>query len=356
MLLSNCVRVFPITQECQEAKSFAEQPSKIQRHLVTNMILPDFHLLNPDAEQALYQPHLSVLVSKLMPHKDAHDLLAAQFGGDSSKFEKLWSAFIAPWLGIPSFQSNESSPTSAMKFSPGQKVRTTVGDGQIISIVADPQRYKVSFPFGVGYVHPDAIAHLLPSSSSVVDAGANDSQLMSDNVQVIFCTENIYLCMRLYMLLATILYQVKDEIESDGYTKCIAAIVDFIKSKTNVKEFESTIRGITDKNIFNFVAIPKLVQSCGDTLSAVVEEGFIENLYHCSQLKLTDLNQLRSLSTNVTEDALYRLQISTSTSQMFFSFLPTDVEIKLPNAVAPEKRSFETGQSDMEVTKRLKTE
>ena len=325
------------------------------------MILPDFHLSNQDQQLALYQPHLSVPVSKMMPHKDAHDLLAAQIRGDRSKFSKLWSVFMAPWFGLPStFEPNESS-TAAMKFSPGQKVRTTVGDGQIISIAADPQRYKVKFSFGVGYVHPDAIAHLLPSSSSAADvAEADDSQLMQDDVQILFGTENIYLLMRMYMLLVTMLYQAKDAVEGDGYTSCMAAIVDFVTSKTDVKEFESTIRGIIDKNVFNIVAIPSLVKSCGDAMAKVVEEDVIENLYHCSQLKLKDLNQLRSLSIDVTEEAVYRLQISSSANQVFFSYMPTDVELQLSNTVASEKRPLESVENDdMKIdddSKRLKTE
>jgi hypothetical protein len=324
------------------------------------MILPDFHLMNSDQELALYQPHLSVLVSKMMPHKDAHDLLAAQFGGDRGKFSKLWSGFIAPWFGLPpTYESNESRST-AMKFSPGQKVRTTVGDGQIISIATDPHRYKVKFSFGVGYVHPNAIAHLLPSSNSAPDdASADNSQLMQDNIQILFGTENMYLSMRLYMLLVTMLYQAKDAIEGDGYTRCIAAIVDFIKSKTDVKEFETTIRGIIDKNVFNIVAIPQLVQSCGNAMVKVVEEDVVDNLYHCSQLKLKDLNKLRSLSMDVTEEAVYRLQIYSSANQVFFSYLPADVELQLSNTAVSEKRTLETEENDyMKVdddTKRLKT-
>lgn len=356
-----------ISQECQHAKSFAKHPSKIRRHQATNIILPDFHLLNPDQELALYQPHLSVLVSKMMPHKDAHDLLAAQFGGDRIKFSKLWSGFVAPWFGLPStwdIDEAESSSTT-MKFSPGQRVRSTVGDGQIISVDAGSKRYKVKFSFGVGYVHPDSIAHLLPSSSSLPDdAGGDDSQFMHEDIQVLFGTENIYLFVRLYILLVTMLYQAKDTIEGDGYTSCMSAVVDFVKSKTDVKEFESTVRGLTDKNVFNIVAIPPLVESCGDALAKVIHEDVIYSLYHCSQLKLKDLNLLRSLSMGVSEEAAYRVQIHSSASQVFFSYLSADEDLLLSNPLASpsEKRSFETEEdadkkdNDNDNTKRLKTE
>ena len=166
--------------------------------------------------------------------------------------------------------------------------------------------------------------------------------------------------MRLYMLLVTMLYQAKDAIEGDGYTNCICAIADFIKSKTDVKEFESAVRGITDKNVFNIVAIPPLVESCGDAMVKVVKEDVIENLYHCSQLKLKDLNQLRSLSLDVTEEDVYRVQIHSSASQVFFSYLPADVELQLSNNLASEKRPLETEKNadmrDEGDSKRVKAE
>ncbi len=127
----------------------------------------------------------------------------------------------------------------------------------------------------------------------------------------------------------------------------------------SMNQFESTIRGITDKNVFNIVAIPALAQSCGDAMAMVVEEDVIENFYHCSQLKLQDLNQLRSLSIDVTEEVVYRLQISSSANQVFFSYIPADVELQLSNTIASEKRTLESGANDMKVdedTKRLKTE
>jgi hypothetical protein len=42
-----------------------------------------------------------------------------------------------------------------------------------------------------------------------------------------------------------------------------------------------------------------------------------------------DLNQLRDLSLGITDDATYRLQIQSSASQVFFSFLPVDMELRL---------------------------
>mmetsp|Transcript_26161 Transcript_26161/g.33460 ORF Transcript_26161/g.33460 Transcript_26161/m.33460 type:complete len:122 (-) Transcript_26161:116-481(-) len=63
----------------------------------------------------------------------------------------------------------------------------------------------------------------------------------------------------------------------------------------------------------------------------MAKEGMLETLYHCSQLKLKDLNQQRNLSLDLTYEAIYRFQIQSSASQVFFSYLPVDVELILTN-------------------------
>jgi len=337
-----------LLEECHKAKSFAKHPSKIQRHPATNMILPDFHLMNPDPSLALFQPHLSVLVSKNMPHKHAYDLLNAYFAKSSSDketFSKIWADFIAPWFGLPLRweESGGTAASSTVKFTPGQRVRTTVGDGVILSVVegktADSFRYLVKFPFGVGYVKPSAVAHLLPTShpTSEVDIGSDDkSQLMQDDIQVIFGTEKIYVFMRLYILLVTMLYQAKDivdrkNVSESGYTEVMSSLKALIKGKADAKDFEAECRKYVDNDVYNFVAIPPLVESCAGALVKMAKEGMLETLYHCSQLKLKDLNQQRNLSLDLTYEAIYRFQIQSSASQVFFSYLPVDVELILTN-------------------------
>lgn len=55
---------------------------------------------------------------------------------------------------------------------------------------------------------------------------------------------------------------------------------------------------------------------------------FSHLLFYSVKLK-QDLNQLRDLSLGITNDATYRLQIQASASQVFFSFLPVDMELTL---------------------------
>jgi hypothetical protein len=54
-----------------------------------------------------------------------------------------------------------------------------------------------------------------------------------------------------------------------------------------------------------------------------------------------DLKQQRNLSLEIADDAVYRLQIQSSASQVFFAYLPADAEIQLANPldVNPTTRS-----------------
>mmetsp|Transcript_5617 Transcript_5617/g.12774 ORF Transcript_5617/g.12774 Transcript_5617/m.12774 type:complete len:1338 (-) Transcript_5617:117-4130(-) len=395
-----------LLEECQRAKYFAKHPSKIQRHPATNMILPDFHLMNPDLKLALFQPYLSVLVSKNMPHKHAYDLLMAHFAKsimEKELFSKILVDFIAPWFGLPlhweesgggMHGSDKVTPT--VKFTPGQRVRTTVGDGQIVSVIegktSDSFRYLVKFSFGVGHVLPSAVAHILPSNSSEMDTSSDDGTsklLMPDGIQVLFATEKIYIFMRLYILLVTMLYQAKDIIdrksvssnkpsevgEKSGYSGVMSSLQELTQGKIEPKDFEAECRKYVDEDVHNFVAIPPLVEQCAGALVKVAKENCLENLYHCSQLKLKDLNQLRNLSLDMTDEAIYRLQIESSASQVFFSHLPVDVELQLTNPLdvkpseptepgndkplalddkpleSDAKRPLETGEENPEATK-----
>ena len=303
-------RSYKLHQECHRAKSFAKHPSKIQRHPATNMILPDFHLMNPDNELALFQPYLSVLVSKNMPHEDASTLLKAYFGRSASKssgtdmklFNKVWTNFISPWFGFSSLDSSDT----AVKYTPGQKVRTVVGDGEIVSVkeskddgnTPDSFKYLVKFSFGVGYVLPSGIDHILSSSDmdTGADGGGSDAaQLMVDDIQVLFGTEKMYIFIRLYILLVTMLYQAKDIVDRknaassdkpDIYAGIVSSLQEMLLGKMDAKAFEVECRKWVEKDVYNFVAIPPLVEKCAGALIKMAREDQLESLYHCSQLKL----------------------------------------------------------------------
>ena len=61
---------------------------------------------------------------------------------------------------------------------------------------------------------------------------------------------------------------------------------------------------------------------------------YLAHFVHSIVFYQQDLNQQRNLSFDVTEDASYRIQIQSSASQVFFSYMPVDVELELTNPLA----------------------
>lgn len=172
----------------------------------------------------------------------------------------------------------------------GQRVRTVVGDGQIISVIdgvtPNSFQYLVKFSFGVGYVRPSAVAHLLPTNNTQIDeSSANRAQLMTDNLQIIFGTEKIYLMVRLYVLLVTMLQHAKD-MAGVGYSRILSSLKDLIVGKVDTKDFETDCRKLAKINVFHYASIPHLVEACADAIVKVADEDAVDTLYHCSRLKL----------------------------------------------------------------------
>jgi hypothetical protein len=264
------------------------------------MILPDFHLMNPDPTLALFQPHLSVLVSRSMPHDHAYELLksyvsrGAKFT-DNLSLRNAWE-FISSWFGLPlrNDPADEHADVSCEKYAPGTTVRTALGDGQIIS-VADQSRYLVKFPFGIGYVMSKNISE--SDTESDTDAMVDDdiaSQLMPDDIQVLFGTEKMYLFMRLYILLVTMLYQAKDIVDRnreasdkrDLFSDLVSSLNDLLLGKMNAKSFEDECKKYLDNDVYSIIAIPPLAVKCAGALVRMIKEARYLELYQCSQMKL----------------------------------------------------------------------
>lgn len=300
---------FVFQQDCVRAKTFAKHPNKIHRHPATNMILPDFHLMNPDPALALFQPHLSVLVSKSMPHEHAFDLLETCVSRDSNKTNnndlslQKSLEFISSWFGLPSQNTpkSENCYAPSENYAPGMRVRTMVGDGKIISVAHYPVlRYLLKFDYGIGYVLPDLIVELVPTNELDTDAMNDDDDddnalhLMPDDIQVLFGTEKIYLFVRLYIILVTMLYQAKDVVdrknevsdEQDLFARLVSSLKDTLTGKMDGKEFEHECKKNLDNDAYNFVAIPPLVVKCAAASIKMSKENHFQNLFHYSQLKL----------------------------------------------------------------------
>lgn len=386
-----------LLEECKRARYYAKHPRKQHQHPATRSIGPTFYSSNPSTKAMLFQPHIKLRVSNIMPHKDAYDCLTivsnngvAKTNADRERVSRIWSEFIAPWFDLPvhwfldelrkRIRSDKSS--CIVKYAPGQRVRTAFGDGPILSLIEGNHsasfRYKVKLPYGVGFVRPSAVIHVLPSTSKAQYARTGgfmefvehreepsegpEKKTIDKNYHLVFGTEKIYLFVRLYCLLVSLLCDARDnlvqeernsvengrndslvwssrnveEISNDlgkrkrlyrGYRGLVAALKDYINGDIDSKVFETCCRSLAADKVYLLAAIPRLVEKCAEALVKVAREDVLLALYDFSQLKHMDPLLLRSQCFSVTSDATYRIQYQPSDGSIFFSYLSVDNDL-----------------------------
>jgi len=293
----------------------------------------------------------------LMRHKDALEciilLIIERVGksdDDIEKIYRIWTEFLVPWFNLPVHwflrELNKKSDKNSciVKYAPGQKIKTIFGDGTIVSVIDNNYlsvfQYKVKLQFGLAFIRPSAILHLLPlydkihyarhggimelinSQNNVLEE--TSSVKLPQNVNIIFGTEKIYLFMRLYCLLVSLFLStyenLKDvEVKNDfitsvvdcgktsigksnanrrnciavqkisgrniGYLGMISSLKEYIKGNIGFKDFESCCRALHKEKVYEFAALPRLLEKCADALLKVSRENMILSLFDFSQVK-----------------------------------------------------------------------
>jgi hypothetical protein len=164
-------------------------------------------------------------------------------------------------------------------------VKTTMDIGQIMSVEGDGNRvtrYLVKFPFGIGYVQPNAILEVLPSSSDDSTLSTETYQPPSvQDMQVMFVTKSMYIALRLYICLRTSLSQLSNLIP--GYNALIE-----LATKKDTTDYETQCRKVAGgaSNIHVFLNIPLFVKRCAEAFSQMADEEDFVQLSHLSQLQL----------------------------------------------------------------------
>ena len=268
-------------------------------------------------------------------------------------------------------------------------MRTAFGDGKLVDALDGDDtasfRYKVELPFGVGFMRPSAIAHIIPSSDTCQymreDGVMKPLELNIDTIEnsprlepgsrLLFATEKIYIFLRLYLLMITILNNAKDQLtalkdeiqlentpsksDSDdamivddnasetkpnrdtdyhGYYGLIRLLKDYIlEEDVEFKTFETLCRSITREKVHEVATLPKLVEKCADALLKVVKEDLLLPLFDLCQINdICPISQ-RSHSLAVSEEACYRIQFKPLTisdieeDEIYFSYLPKESEL-----------------------------
>jgi hypothetical protein len=253
-------------------------------------------------------------------------------------------------------------------------VRTAFGDGTILSYMEGNEsaggRYRIKFPFGIGFVRPYAIVHglLHPDGAKYVrragqmekeddlttQRGGLSSAKLDEKFKLLFGSDHVYLFMRLFSFLIALLDEIESFIrknptrgnpaasyynpmKSESEKEKSSTKLDFqavmvnlekvISKKLSAKEFESFCRQVSTARVHKMAALPKLLEKCADALAKVAEEDLILRLYDYCQYSVMDPVHLRAQCLTTSPDASYRIQYNTMNGRLYFSYLPEGEEL-----------------------------
>jgi hypothetical protein len=142
----------------------------------------------------------------------------------------------------------------------------------------------VKFPFGVGYVRPNAIVETLPSND--VTPAVDVAQFsVEEDMTALFGTKSMYILLRLYICLATALSHMKSSIDAVEYDE----LLNLASGKDpDAAKYDARCKKVTgaSSDMRMFLNIPFLVQRCADALFHASDESDTIILSHLSQLQL----------------------------------------------------------------------
>ena len=230
--------------------------------------------------------------------------------------------------------------------SPGQRVQTCYGKGEIRAKIAPSQnvglRYKVNLGYGMGYLRPSAIVHVLPATDPTLRMvrrnGVMEKASLSEeseegvdrNCQLMFATERVYFLVRIYSHLAYVLSNTQLFLESEegqkketptsngigssfersetngetanathDYPGLIAILKKLIAGDIDIQAYESFCRKTAKDRVYQLIALPRLIDRCAEALVKVAKEEKVFPLF--------DLAQLKILVSDLSRDWAFRL-------------------------------------------------
>jgi hypothetical protein len=204
----------------------------------------------------------------------------------------------------------------------GQRVRTSFGDGTILAFLEGEKdlgpRYRIKFPFGIGYIGASVIAHGLHAEGAkfVRQDGRMVKEKEDENVEkegtvkldkkfkLLFGSESIYVFMRLYSALISLLDDIgtfldanptmidpaksyynpmksadeKKEVKLE-FSSLVLQLQKVTSKKLSPKDFEAFCRRVSPEIVHKMAALPKIVERCAEMMIQSAKEDLLPQLF-----------------------------------------------------------------------------
>eukprot|EP00980_Cylindrotheca_fusiformis_P010028 scaffold2214_cov139-Cylindrotheca_fusiformis.AAC.25 len=363
-----------LLDECQHARSYCSSPEKQAGSSAS------FGLSSPDRSAVLYEPYAVVDVKPESPaHRTAvrlliHQVVTAfdksdQSGRHREMVGRIWMEFMVPFFNYPVHWVQDEARESfggklngaVVQYSTGQQVRTAFGDGTVLSFIEGEKdlgpRYRIKFPFGIGFISASSIAHGLHTDG--VKYVRSDGCYVKDDEKeapaikldqkftLLFGTESIYVFIRLYSGLVSLLDDVQaycftnptmadpaksyhNPMESAdekldiklNFSTMISKLQKVISKKLSAKDFEAYCRRMSPEMVHKMSALPKIIEQCADCMRRTAVEDLLLPLFDFCKYPESDPVLVRSKCLSLSPEVAYRIQLNASTGRLYFSYLP----------------------------------
>jgi hypothetical protein len=217
-------------------------------------------------------------------------------------------------------------------------------------------RYRVRFPFGIGFVRAYAIMHgihadgtkyvrrdgQMEKEDESTDGndwgGAQGPAKLEKKFKVLFGSDCIYLFLRLYSYLVSLLDEIdsflranptmvdpttnyynpmKSHDEKNDVRLDFAAVMTNLQKvigrKMSSKDFEAFCRRVSPEIVHKMAALPKLVEKCADMMAQTAKEDLLLQLFDFCNIPAAVSLQQRFLRFDVTEELAYFHSSTTTT-------------------------------------------
>jgi len=381
-----------LRDECKQARQYCSNQNKLNDSPVS------FGLSVPDKSAVFYQPYASVeMKSSSSVHHNAVGFLIKHIGyrctpnpDAREKVGRIWTEFLLPFFGYPSFWVLEESRQSyqgkisnaVVQYAVGERVMTAFGEGTIVAFEdgidsEEGPRYRVKLSFGYGHLQPYAILHNVDTKDGSKYTRRNDEMIKETNslkktselsettssvvvdkkFKLLFGSDSIYLFLRLYGFLISLLDDIKEHLrwhptmidlsksyynpmksledkgkkekaeEKLNFASVASKLSEVVAKKMSLKEFETFARRVNRDITYKIAALPKLVERCGDMMVKMSEEDLLPSIFDVCQYSGQCPVTLRSACMAMSPTAEYRIQYNTKLGRIYFSYLPEDEEL-----------------------------
>jgi len=182
------------------------------------------------------------------------------------------------------------------------------------------------------------------SSLDIEGSGAK----LSSHYQLLFGTEKVYLFLRMYTLVCSVLSDTRehclafppaaDPAESYvspsrksepkkasprfDFSSVLVALEKVLSGKMLARDFETLGRKVSKEKVHQIAALPRLIERCVDAMLKMAEEDTILNLYdYCQYGGGVDPVALRTQCLSVVPDASYRIQFDSSEGVISYCYI-----------------------------------